>query len=225
MINIFIFFIILIIIISLVSYESFNNVSSTYLVSLERDKERRENLYKGITPREYYSVDGSKLLNHDDLAKNGILENKNLKKGEIGCYMSHYNILDKIKNYNDQYSLILEDDVFIDINKEKSHLEHIINNTPADWEIIFIGYNHYGEVEPKHQVILGNSSIKKVNLVFGTQSYLIKNSAIQQKLKNLYPIKEPIDIALPKIFTSYIVDPKISSLSDFSKYSHTQNIN
>jgi len=48
MINILIFFIILIIIISLVSYESFNNVSSTYLVSLERDKERRENLYKGL---------------------------------------------------------------------------------------------------------------------------------------------------------------------------------
>lgn len=225
MLNILIIYFAIIILLSYITYESFNNVSSSYLVSLEKDKERRENLYRGITPKEYSSVDGTKLIPQEDLIRYNILENKDLKKGEIGCYMSHYNILEKIKNYNEQYSLILEDDVVLDIEKEKSKIENIIANAPNDWEIIFIGHNLFVEVNPTHRIMFNNMILSKINKVHGTQSYIIKNSAIRHKIQKLYPIKEPIDITLPKIFTSYAVEPKITSLSNHAGHSNTQSIN
>lgn len=97
--------------------EFFENEIPVYLVSMEKDIERRNNLLKYVTPNEYSSVDGSKLLPTEHLKQNNILDKEDIKKGEIGCYLSHYNIFNKIKNYNHDFSIIIEDDVEFDINK------------------------------------------------------------------------------------------------------------
>jgi GR25 family glycosyltransferase involved in LPS biosynthesis len=207
--------------------EFFENEIPVYLVSLEKDFERRINLLKYVTPNEYSSVDGSKLLPLDKLKQNNIIAKEGtegIKAGEIGCYMSHYNILNKIKNYNHDYSIVIEDDVEFDINKNINIIKDIVNNAPSDWEIIFIGHNYYNETEEKKHHTFNEYTFKRISLVFGAQSYIVKNSAIPLKIQQLLPIKDPIDIIFPIIFTSYIIEPQLTKLSNFSGISNTQSI-
>jgi GR25 family glycosyltransferase involved in LPS biosynthesis len=203
--------------------EFFENEIPVYLVSLEKDFERRINLLKYVTPNEYSSVDGSKLLPLDKLKQNNIIAKEDIKAGEIGCYMSHYNILNKIKNYNHDYSIVIEDDVEFDINKNINIIKDIVNNAPSDWEIIFIGHNYY-ETQEKNHHTFNEYTFKKISMVFGTQSYIIKNSAIPLKIQQLLPIKNPIDTTFPSIFTSYIIEPQLTKLSNFGGISNTQSI-
>lgn len=205
--------------------ESFENEIPVYLVSMEKDTERRNNLLKYVTPNEYSSVDGSKLLPRENLKQYNIIEKEDITKGEIGCYMSHYNILNKIKNYNHEYSIIIEDDVEFDINKNINIIKDLVNNAPLDWEIICIGHNYYEEPDEKVHHIFNEYTFKKIKLVFGLQSYIVNNKAIHSKIQQLLPIKDPIDLILPTIFTSYIIEPKLTKLSEFGGVSNTQNIN
>jgi glycosyl transferase family 25 len=203
--------------------ESFDNEIPVYLVSMEKDIERRNNVLKYVTPNEFSSVDGSKLLPLDKLKENNIIENEDIKAGEIGCYMSHYNIINKIKNYKHEYSIIIEDDVEFDINKNINIIKELVNNAPQDWEIIFIGHNFY-ETEEKNHHTFNEYTFKKVSMVFGTQSYIIKNSAISLKIQQMLPIKKQLDINFPSIFISYIIEPQLTKLSSFGGISNTQGI-
>lgn len=203
----------------------FKNEIPVYLISMEKDIERRNNLLKYVTPNEYSSVDGSKLLSIKSLKKTNIIEKEDIKKGEIGCYLSHYNIFNKIKNYNDSYSIIIEDDVEFNIKKNINIIKDLVNNAPLDWEIIFIGHNYYEETDEKDHHTFNEYTFKKIKLVFGTQSYIINNTAINSKIQQLLPIKGSIDIILPTIFTSYIIEPQLTKLSNFGGISNTQGIN
>lgn len=205
--------------------KKYENEIPVYLVSMEKDTQRRNNLWKYVTPNEYSSVDGSKLLPIEILKKRNVLEKEDIKRGEIGCYLSHYNIFNKIKNNNDNYSIVIEDDVEFDIKKNINIIKDVVNNAPLDWEIIFIGHNYYEETDKKEHSTFNEYTLKKISLVFGTQSYIIKNDAIFSKIDKLLPIKDSIDIILPKVFTSYIIEPQLTRLSKFGGISNTQGIN
>lgn len=205
--------------------ENFDNEIPVYLISMEKDIIRRNNLFKYVTPNEYSSVDGSKLLPIKTLKNMNIVAKEDLKKGEIGCYLSHYNILNKIKNYKDDYSIIIEDDVEFDINKNINIIKDLINNAPKDWEIIFIGHNYYETIQTDQHHIFNEYTFKKIKQVYGTQSYIINNKVISSKINKLLPIKVPFDIVLPSIFTCYIIEPQLTNLSKFGEVSNTQGIN
>lgn len=90
-----------------------------YLVSLEQDHKRRA-LLKDRFPRYYgsfipvVSIDGRNIKAHEyfNLIKNEYKLRKKIKTpGEIGCSLSHINALEKFLETQDDYALILEDDV------------------------------------------------------------------------------------------------------------------
>lgn len=204
--------------------ENFQTDIPTYLVSLEKDIERRKNLYIHVTPHEYSSVDGSRLVSKDRLASYGILENRDIKNGAIGCYMSHYNILNKIQHYKDPFSIIIEDDVVLDIETHQENIKTIVKNAPDDWELIFIGHNYYKEINPPEHHQIQDWTLKKINYLHGAQSYIVNNQKIQAKLHELLPIKAPIDIIYPIVFNSYILDPPLTYLSENANVSNTEGI-
>lgn len=200
-----------------------------YLISLQKDHERRNKIYNIVTPSSYSAVNGKDIKKYN-LIKENILDSKsNLKLGEIGCYMSHYNTLKTFKESNKPYALIIEDDAEFSIDDLKTSINNIIENAPTDWEVLFLGYNHYEEVKPNEKKIVPQESInliyKKVNLIHGSHGYLIKSSAINTKLTSLYPINLPYDITLPTVFVAYIVEPKKIFISHYGKISNTQGIN
>jgi hypothetical protein len=183
-----------------------------FLVSLEKDKERRDNL--GIIPDYIYAVDGSK-LDIDKLKADNILSKTNtLRKGEIGCYMSHVELLKKAIQQEDKYVLILEDDAKIEPDTF-GKINELLKDVPDDAELIFIGYNYYETYKYQKSIYL-----------HGTQSYIVNVRNLNlDKINKLYPIEKPIDTIIPKHFVTYIILPKIVELSKYASYSNTQNIN
>lgn len=184
-----------------------------YLISLEKDVNRRNLLYKQINPKFYYAVNGNEVDN------SGI----NLTRGEIGCYLSHVYMLKKVLTAKSDIVLILEDDAKLIINNDVDNTSTILDiakNAPKDWEIIFLSYNYY-----ETNIDNNNKNYKEISKIHGAQSYIVnKNNINIKKINTLFPIQEPFDIVLPKKFKSYIYFPKIFELSKYGSFSNTQNI-
>lgn len=194
----------------IVKDRNYNKKVDVYLVSLDKDIERRNNILSKINVDYIYSVDGSK-LNGNSLE----IKNTNLKKGEIGCYMSHVHLLNKVLENKNKITLILEDDAEIEKDTFQK-IENIIKYAPEDFEIIFLGYNYYE-----------NYDYERVSNVYGAHGYIIKNDNItKDRIGKLFPITYPIDVALANVFKSYIIKPKAIELNKtYSKISNTQSIN
>lgn len=201
-----------------------------YLISLDKDIERRNNL--NIITDFTYSVNG-KNLDLDNLKNKGILgKNCKLTKGEIGCYMSHVFMLQKSLKSIFNHILILEDDALIEDTLSKK-IDNIITNVPKDFELLFLSYNYYEGYNydfEKYEYYdqfeyYDYSDYKKINYVHGCQAYLVnKNLISEEKIKKLYPMEKPYDTIICKFFKAYIVIPKLIKLSKFGSYSNTQNI-
>jgi GR25 family glycosyltransferase involved in LPS biosynthesis len=118
------------------------------------------------------------------------VKNKNIFKtvGEIGCYLSHHNLLKHIKHQhsNSKYTLILEDDGML--KDDVVSLEEKLEKIPFD--IFYLGLNN----ENKGTHI--SSDIYHINnsmYVTGTHAYVINNANINKVYEStLCPIG-PID--------------------------------
>jgi hypothetical protein len=186
----------------------------TYLVSMDREFMRR--IVLGVKYDYRYAVDGL-VLDIKILEKKGVIGQdfleynklRKLRKGEIGCYLSHVHMINKAIKSGKDYVLIIEDDAKIpkdiDINK-------IINEAPKDFQILFIGYKFFEHFD-----------YDEVNTVHGTHAYII-NTKNLKNTRALFPITEPIDLALSRIYKSYIITPTIVGLNAYSKISTTNMI-
>jgi len=185
----------------------------TALVSLDKYKERRDYVLSKINVDHIYAVDGFK-LDLIQLEKEGkILKDSKIKKGAIGCYLSHVHMLQKAMDSKDLL-IVLEDD--IDITEDfYKNVNEVLYKAPKDFELLFLSYNYKETYE-----------YENISLVYGTQAYVINGKNItQDKINSLFPIRNPIDITLPTVFTrSYIIVPQIAKLSKFATYSNTERL-
>ena len=126
------------------------SIDKIYCININESKDRWHRI-KTSAKREGLNIDRFDAINgkiHDleDLEEiYKIKINKKLKKGTVGCALSHILALRRIKNENNDHVLILEDDVKITpgLNKEiNSYLKEI----DFDFDIIFLGgCNIYGK--------------------------------------------------------------------------------
>ena len=118
----------------------------TYIINLEHRTDRYENTLKecekiGLTNYERFNA-----IKTDSIVINPqIAWKKNIEylKGASGCKLSHLEVLKKIliSNNNEEYILILEDDVvFTDniFNKINSSLQSLDG---LEWDILYLGIN------------------------------------------------------------------------------------
>ena len=182
-----------------------------FLVSM--DKKRKENIVKNIEVDDIHAINGY-VLDIQKMIEQGLISNNKLKKGEIGCYLSHVHFINKALKEN-QPVLILEDDIKIN-NDILNKIENVLKIAPKDYEILHIGFSY-------HESFQENIKIERAKLVYGTHAYIINPKNITpEKVKKLFPIDKAIDMKLPTIFKSYIVWPRIIELDDnFSKFSIT----
>lgn len=119
------------------------------------------------------------------------LKNKNSFKtiGEIGCYLSHHNLLKHIlKNkHAAKYTLILEDDCVL-VDNVFQKLQEKIEKT--NFDILYLGLNNTN----KGRCIIDDIySINKQKDVLGTHAYVINNTQINKIYKSTLLINGPID--------------------------------
>lgn len=101
-----------------------------------------------------------------------------LSDGEVGCYASHLSVAKRVVDEKLSYATVLEDDVTVKSDLEKSCAE-VANSAPDDWHIIHIA------AEPKRSAIrladLGTRELVKFSRVpTNAAGYMISYAGAQK---------------------------------------------
>jgi glycosyl transferase, family 25 len=128
-----------------------NYFDKVFVVSVPRFKERHVQLQQtleGLNFEFFWGTD-KQTLSRDTLtgqkmydeaaARKNQRQGKALNDGEIACSLSHRSIYAAMVQHNWQRVLVLEDDVLPVFNK-LSLLPQAINELPADWGLVYLGY-------------------------------------------------------------------------------------
>lgn len=192
------------------------NLAHIYVINLAKREARRhrmENLAKllGLEIEIYQAIDGS-ILTQEDLTKYGIKQmpgyqdpylKRNLKLGEIACFLSHYNIWKQIVKYQYDRVLILEDDVKFTRNF-KMIAEEIVeeaDDTGIPYDLIYFAHRNMGNAVKK---VNGTTRLVRVDYTYWTTAYVLTLDGAK-KLIEAKPLQNmvPVDEFLPMMFNKH----------------------
>lgn len=187
-----------------------------FVINLDQNKDRLDKILQqsrreNITLDRFTAVYG-KNLDEKKLIQDNVLDSSHrLKKGQIGCAMSHIYLLQKLYQTltDTDYALILEDDVVLPEHVEDK-VYTVIETAPRNWDIIYLGgCNIVGKSIQNNSFIV---PIDKRGVNLCTHAYLIKKSSIPFLVKCLQPLLNPIDEQWRRHFKDmnvYFVNPNI----------------
>ncbi|WP_338411168.1 glycosyltransferase family 25 protein [Pseudoalteromonas nigrifaciens] len=149
----------------------------------------------GLTAQRFPATVGKQLSNEQRDAwycstKNKKNYHRDLTMGEIGCYVSHMRVWEKMVEENTSLAVILEDDLFI-----KKHLKTVISAAQQlqNWDLVKLSDNRnfpFFETSPlAYNLTLGNYK-KAPN---GTQGYILSLDGAK-KLLQRKPFYRPVDV-------------------------------
>lgn len=198
-----------------------------FVINLERDSERRDYMRTqlstlGITAEFVPAVDGRKM---DASGWKTYDRNKTLRiygvemmATEIGCYLSHFNIYERMIRENIPVALIMEDDI-VCTPSLPTIIEDLIAGPNPEWLVVRFESQRGRVREPKKPEFKG-ISVKKLRggelyrlgtHVLGFGAYLIRKEGAQRMLEYGNPIFMPVDQTMDRYHENgiapYIVRP------------------
>jgi GR25 family glycosyltransferase involved in LPS biosynthesis len=157
----------------------------------------------------FQAIDGSK-LNLDALYKSNIIDKEKslhmmhryLRRGEIGCYLSHVLIWKKLLDSDKKYFLILEDDAIL-VNNFKQNLTNLLDDVKdMAWDVLYLNencYKHFGTDcnGPEYS----DKTIRPKRIGYGLYGYIISKSFVEKcfsqihtdELPSIFPISVAVD--------------------------------
>lgn len=148
-------------------------------------------------------------LNRTELIKNDIVDKDcKLNDNEIGCALSHYNLIKKFYNGNSKNLFVFEDDI-----EYSSDYLNKLNGLilPKDYDLINFGHcwnTCYNMIK-----VSGNKNIGvyKYTNALCTHSYSLSHKGAKIILDNFFPIKNPFDVFIVSIKNDnfYTIYPRI----------------
>ncbi len=170
-----------------------------YCINLDRRFDKFEQFQSEVNKvnefefERYSAVDGN------------LIENKTkLKNGEVGCLLSHLDILYKIVENNYKNVLIFEDDaVFLN---NFNMFEEYMKQVPQNWDMLYFGGNQM------KQTIQITDNVHKVTKCFTTGYYSITNKMARILIPIVEKMEYQIDVIYAKQhlnYNCYVFNPKI----------------
>lgn len=132
-----------------------------------------------------------------------------MTKGGIGCALAHRNAYLNVLNSNDEYVLIVEDDIWFDeqfMDKLNKYLKEI-----PKYDILWLGY-HYKDIKEETNKCYNIPG----RYLFGLFGYVINKKAARELL-TIFPLEHQIDSEIPKIFSKL----KVYSIKEDLKLIHS----
>jgi GR25 family glycosyltransferase involved in LPS biosynthesis len=123
-------------------------IDAVYWINLDRSEDRRICMQKLFDDPVFQNIPNERVSAIDG-KKPGLIESLlNIPKKQDGhtdivyaCLLSHLNAIREFSNSNYNVALIAEDDICLDFKKYwKTPIKNVIDNAPADWEIIQLYY-------------------------------------------------------------------------------------
>lgn len=127
----------------------------------------------------------------DYFFKGGKLHSQ-LKPGEVGCYASHLTAMQSIVERDLDYALILEDDAVFPANMREIII-NVLDNLPADWDIVHICQDSNRAVKPIAELNDGRRIVRYSRVPETTTGYLVSRTGAKKFLR---PLKRywPVDV-------------------------------
>ncbi len=168
---------------------------TSWVINLDKNKQRWKNVEKSykqsdmvsIPLKRFSAVVGTKLKPEVYLSKEALEEletnekqgyrtrHYQLSRGGIGCFLSHYELYQKLSNSEQDMLLVFEDDIAFPKNAQEL-LSEAVNNAPPDWDILLFGFSRL------HGYKENDKYIKPLGF-WGTASYAIKKGGALKFLK------------------------------------------
>ncbi|XP_043527347.1 glycosyltransferase 25 family member isoform X2 [Frieseomelitta varia] len=186
-------------------------VDKIYMINLLRRPERRNRMHKifkelEIRAETIDAVDGS-TLSLEDLKTLEIeimpeyidpYHNRPMTMGEIGCFLSHYIVWNKVVKNGFKNIIVLEDDVRFEpfFNQKVNYILKELENLQLKWDLIYLGRKRLTEnAEPW---ISGSKYLVRASYSYWTLGYILSASGAK-KLLDAMPLKQliPVDEYLP----------------------------
>lgn len=176
-----------------------------YLINLAH---RTDRLRTAKRQFEKAGIDGYTVFPAIDAKRLCIKGVKEDNQGLIGCFLSHFFILQEslINKYN--RIVIFEDDVIFEDNF-MNKLNKAFVDVPEIWQMIYLGY--YERTGHSKVKITDKVSIPKNT--WGTHAYMLQGDGIRIMYEGLQEIKTHIDVQIdteivPKMYT-YCITPSL----------------
>ena len=175
---------------------------TAYILNLTRAKERWEFIlpqvkaldipYEKIT-----AIDGKKL---SEKLKKEIVDKVSFgnffkmlpEAGTIGCSLSHEKAWRYFLESDNEFALVIEDDVKFEPKELSEVIKSAIENQFL-WDIIGLELNHYGYPQKIAKLALEKFLVLYMTNVKHSGAYLINRLAAKRMLEKFYPIKMPLD--------------------------------
>ncbi|KAK2818311.1 hypothetical protein Q7C36_022244 [Tachysurus vachellii] len=196
-----------------------------FVINLLRRSDRRERMLRTLWEQEITckiinAVDG-KALNDSQIRALGIrmlpsysdpYHGRPLTKGELGCFLSHYNIWTEIVERGLQRSLVLEDDLRFELFFKRK-LQKLMQDVEAeglDWDLIYIGRKRM-QVDHPEKPVPNIQNLVEADYSYWTLGYMISLQGAN-KLLRAEPLTKmlPVDEFLPIMYNKHPVDDYMS---------------
>ncbi|XP_052523306.1 inactive glycosyltransferase 25 family member 3 isoform X1 [Tympanuchus pallidicinctus] len=188
-----------------------------FLINLVRRPDRRRRMLESlqeleIAARVVDAVDGS-TLNSSDIKVLGVdllpgyydpFSGRTLTKGEVGCFLSHYNIWKEIVSQGLQRVLVFEDDVRFEVSfpARLQRLMEELEGARHDWDLVYLGRK---QVNAEDEVpVEGVRNLVVAGYSYWTLAYAISLRGAQ-KLLAAEPLSKmlPVDEFLPIMYDKH----------------------
>lgn len=203
-----------------------------FMINLIRRTDRRDRMLRALYEQEIEckviaAVDG-KAMNVSEINSLGIhmmpgysdpYHGRPLTKGELGCFLSHYNIWKEIAERGLKTSLVIEDDLRFEIffKRRLKNLMIEIESQGLDWDLIYIGRKRM-QVDHPEKAVPKIHNLVEADYSYWTLGYMMSLQGAQ-KLLRAEPLKMmlPVDEFLPVMFNKHPV-------SDYMKQFKTRDL-
>lgn len=173
-------------------------------INLDESTERKEEIEKqfnliNLNVERYSAVNGKKLENPLTLTRKGRVF---MNLGEVGCLMSHLNIIKQAKQEQLKNILIMEDDLLF--RKDTNEIfDRLWQKVPDDWDVIYFTGNHrweYGPLKPTqkdgktiHDGRDQTEGIYRVTRMLTTGMYAVNSKVYDKLISSLENYTECVD--------------------------------
>ena len=119
------------------------------------------------------------------------MERRPLNGGQIGCALSHYNVLRTIVERQLPWAIVLEDDVAV-IEDFPDALRPVLEQLAVvpGADIVYLGHGHAAEVPCNNA---GLTRISRASFAYCTHALLVSLSGAEKILRNFAPLVWPVD--------------------------------
>ncbi|EZA57456.1 Glycosyltransferase 25 family member [Ooceraea biroi] len=181
-----------------------------YMINLLRRPERRKRMWRlfnelGIQAETIDAIDG-RALNETFLKEWGVIlmpeyldpyHNRPMTMGEIGCFLSHYLIWQKVLKHGYEKVLVLEDDIHFEpfFRQKVNYVLVELSDLKIKWDLVYVGRKKLVKSESR---LNGSKFLVRAGYSYWTLGYMLSASGAR-KLVGAMPLGKlvPVDEYLP----------------------------